>query len=223
MVLSLISTSETSPHDVVAVPSRQCGDLSRTEWAKTLLLFPESKQLPPSPKVVYRFHVKTLLKVPFPFGVIRIGFALKLGMSFNGHTPHLEESDAMNYSISSDGVEVFLPDPGGGCLGMSPLGPLPQHREECMVHFAEGLMRSFPLYLRTCCPRKSKPSSIWVRRGFSGESSSPRYAHELLHQGLHRLFQDFFRFASDTKIVSCAYKVHFLLAASSMGFGKVCS
>src|SRR5260370_6473952 len=35
-------------------------------------------------------------------------------------------------------------------------------------------MRSFPLYLRTFCPRKSKPSSTWVMRGFSGESSNPR-------------------------------------------------
>ena len=86
---------------MVAVPSRQFRDLSRTEWAKTVLLFPESKQLPFSPKIVYRFHVKTFLKVHFPCGVIRIGFALKLGVSFNGDTSHLEESDGMKYSISS--------------------------------------------------------------------------------------------------------------------------
>jgi hypothetical protein len=86
---------------MVAMPSRQFGDLSRTEWAKTLLLFPESQQLPSSPQVVYRFHVKPFLKVHFPCGVIGIGFALKLGMSFNGDTSHLEESDGMKCSISS--------------------------------------------------------------------------------------------------------------------------
>ncbi len=86
---------------MVAMPSRQFGDLSRTEWAKTLLLFPESQQLPSSPKVVYRFHVETFLKVHFPCGVIGIGFALNLGMSFNGDTSHLEESDGMKCSISS--------------------------------------------------------------------------------------------------------------------------
>src|SRR5260370_12069002 len=40
--------------------------------------------------------------------------------------------------VPSHRVEVFLPDPGVGFLGMSALGPLPQHREDGMVHFAEG-------------------------------------------------------------------------------------
>src|SRR6266487_2397378 len=40
--------------------------------------------------------------------------------------------------------------------------------------FREGVMSSFPLYFRRCCPRKSKPSSMWVMRVFSGDNSSPR-------------------------------------------------
>ncbi len=41
--------------------------------------------------------------------------------------------------------------------------------------FLEGLMSSFPLgYLRTFCPRKSKPCSTCVMTVFVGESSSPR-------------------------------------------------
>src|SRR6516225_9370212 len=41
--------------------------------------------------------------------------------------------------------------------------------------FLEGLMSSFPLgYLRTFCPRKSKPCSTCVMTVFVGESSRPR-------------------------------------------------
>jgi len=41
--------------------------------------------------------------------------------------------------------------------------------------FLEGLVSSFPLgYLRTFCPRKSKPFSTCVMTVFVGESSSPR-------------------------------------------------
>src|SRR5882724_1685919 len=41
--------------------------------------------------------------------------------------------------------------------------------------FLEGMMNSFPLgYLRTFCPRKSKPCSTCVMTVFVGESSRPR-------------------------------------------------
>jgi len=42
-----------------------------------------------------------------------------------------------------------------------------------LLFFLEGLMSSFPLgYLRTFCPRKSKPFSTCVMTVFAGESSS---------------------------------------------------
>src|SRR2546430_15213409 len=44
-----------------------------------------------------------------------------------------------------------------------------------LTFFLEGLMSSFPLgYLRTFCPRKSKPCSTCVMTVFFGESSRPR-------------------------------------------------
>src|SRR2546430_5856183 len=44
-----------------------------------------------------------------------------------------------------------------------------------LTFFLEGLMSNFPLgYLRTFCPRKSKPCSTCVVTVFVGESSSPR-------------------------------------------------
>ena len=71
-------------------------------------------------------------------------------MPLNRETSCFEQSDRMDCPISSKQfstedpivpshrVEVFLPDPCVGFLGMSPLGPLPQHREDGVVHFAEG-------------------------------------------------------------------------------------
>src|SRR4030095_7802847 len=45
-----------------------------------------------------------------------------------------------------------------------------------LTFFLEGLMSSFPFgYLRTFCPRKSKPFSTCVMTVFVGESSSPRF------------------------------------------------
>src|SRR5260221_3152167 len=51
--------------------------------------------------------------------------------------------------------------------------------------FLEGLMSSFPLgYLRTFCPRKSKPCSTCVMTVFVGESSRPRSCRNCSTRGL---------------------------------------
>src|SRR5207245_7430321 len=92
--------------NVVAVPSRECGDLSRTERAKALLLFPESQQFPSSPKVVYRFHVETLLKVHFPFRVVGISLTSDFGVPLNGDTSCFEELYRMECSIPRDAQRV---------------------------------------------------------------------------------------------------------------------
>ena len=53
------------------------------------------------------------------------------------------------------------------------------------MFFLEGLMSSFPLgYLRTFCPRKSKPFSTCVTTVFVGESSSPRFCRNCSTRGL---------------------------------------
>src|SRR5207249_6457964 len=47
--------------------------------------------------------------------------------------------------------------------------------KKVLMFFLDGLMSSFPLgYLRTFCPRKSKPFVTCVMIVFVGESSSPR-------------------------------------------------
>src|SRR5229473_2035058 len=54
-----------------------------------------------------------------------------------------------------------------------------------LTFFLEGLMSSFPLgYLRTFCPRKSKPCSTCVMTVFFGESSRPRSCRKCSSRGL---------------------------------------
>src|SRR5437879_6870339 len=54
-----------------------------------------------------------------------------------------------------------------------------------LTFFLEGLMSSFPLgYLRTFCPRKSKPCSTCVMTVFFGESSRPRSCRKCSTRGL---------------------------------------
>src|SRR5712671_5063240 len=51
--------------------------------------------------------------------------------------------------------------------------------------FLEGVMNSFPLgYLRTFCPRKSKPCSTCVMTVFFGESSRPGSCRKCSTRGL---------------------------------------
>src|SRR5437867_7627999 len=57
--------------------------------------------------------------------------------------------------------------------------------KKVLTFFLEGLMSSFPFgYLRTFCPRKSKPFSTCVMTVFVGESSSPRSCRNCSTRGL---------------------------------------
>src|SRR5262249_53672794 len=53
-----------------------------------------------------------------------------------------------------------------------------------LTFFFDGRVRNFPLYLRTCCPRKSNPSSMCVILVFSSESSKPRSRRKSVTRGL---------------------------------------
>lgn len=54
--------------------------------------------------------------------------------------------------------------------------------------WGEGLINSFPLYLRMFIPRKSNPSLMCVIRVFSGERVSPLSARKFSNKG--RTFSD---------------------------------
>ena len=59
-----------------------------------------------------------------------------------------------------------------------------------LTFFLEGLMSSFPLgYLRTFCPRKSKPFSTCVMTVFVGRKFKTSFLQELLDEGFDFSFQ----------------------------------
>src|SRR5260370_29438718 len=75
-----------------------------------------------------------------------------------------------------------------------------------LIFFLEGLMSSFPLrYLRTFCPRKSKPFSTCVMTVFVGESSSPRSCRNCSTRGWTSPSSDSFDLPVMTK--SSAYRM----------------
>src|SRR5215467_1833784 len=72
---------------MMAVPSRQSGDLLLTNRAKSPLLLPEVKELLPVFQVVLHFEAQTFLEVDLPLRVVGIGLLSDLHMSFD---PRLE-------------------------------------------------------------------------------------------------------------------------------------
>ena len=81
------------------------------------------------------------------------------------------------------GVEFV--DQVGGRHAQRSFAVLRMPPRKVLTFFLEGLMSSFPLgYLRTFCPRKSKPFSTCVMTVFVGESSSPRFCRNCSTRGL---------------------------------------
>src|SRR5262249_6436356 len=72
-----------SPHQMVAVPSCESGDLLLADRAKTVLLFPEGKQLSFPLEMVYHFDAQAFFKVLFPGGIVRVCLAFDFHMSLD--------------------------------------------------------------------------------------------------------------------------------------------
>src|SRR5436189_3161612 len=82
-------------------------------------------------------------------------------------------------------LRVGLIDQVGGRHAMFSFDGSSDAIQEVLTFFLEGLMSSFPLgYLRTFCPRKSKPRSTCVMTVFFGESSRPRSCRKCSTRGL---------------------------------------
>ena len=73
----------------------------------------------------------------------------------------------------------------------------------------QGLMSSFPLYLRMFLPRKSKPSPMWVITVFSSDSCNPLSVRNSLTMG--STFSR--RNSGDSPVIikSSAYRTKFIL------------
>src|SRR5207302_2381616 len=81
------------------------------------------------------------------------------------------------------GVELM--DQIGGRHAQRGFDCLPDAAQEGLNVLLGRLDEQFPLgYLRTFCPRKSKPFSTWVMTVFAGESSRPRSCRNCSTRGL---------------------------------------
>ncbi len=68
-----------SPHDVMAMPSCEGGNLLVADRTETMLFPPEMEQLSSPFQLAGHLEPQTLLKVLLPGRVIRIGFPVNFG------------------------------------------------------------------------------------------------------------------------------------------------
>jgi hypothetical protein len=116
---------------MMAMPSRDFGDLLVADWTQTALLSPKVDE-PLFPfGGVYHLHVEAFFKVPFPLWVIWICLPLDLGVPFDGDTSRFGQVvlPAVLYSgehpiVSIGGFEVFLRNPFLGFSWVLPFDPL---------------------------------------------------------------------------------------------------
>ncbi len=78
-----IAATIDPPHNVMAMPSRQFGDLLLTNWAEPALLPPKIKQLSPAFKIVGHFQSQPMLKVRFPLRVIWVCFTFDFDVALD--------------------------------------------------------------------------------------------------------------------------------------------
>src|SRR5436309_740469 len=82
-VVFCVWSPKRSPEKMMAVPSRNLGDLLVTNWAEPILLFPEIDE-PLFPFVgIHHLHVQALFIVGFPRGIVWISFSTDFRVSFD--------------------------------------------------------------------------------------------------------------------------------------------
>jgi len=82
-----------SPQDVMAMPSRNPGDLLVTDWTEAILFLPEVAE-PPFPfQSGFHLHVEAFFKIRFPGRVVGIGLCTDLRMPLNADRRGCQQSD----------------------------------------------------------------------------------------------------------------------------------
>src|SRR5437016_1090012 len=123
------------------MPPRNLGDFLVTDWAESLLLFPEVKQ-PLFPfQVCSHAYVQTLFIVAFPCRVVGVSFASNLHMSFDRGVGSLGQVSALPIDlsiehpvVSSDGLEVFPRNPFVGFVWVSSVCPASYHLVDRLIY-----------------------------------------------------------------------------------------
>src|SRR5258708_15288387 len=132
---------------MMAMPTRDLGDLWVADWAEASLFLPEGKQ--PVFPFEGRCHlnVKTFFIIAFPCRVIRVGFPLNFDVSYDRHVCrayevtcvflHRSEKDPV---VSLDGREVFLRLPGLGFSSVPSVHPSPDGLIDHRIYRTEGFV-----------------------------------------------------------------------------------
>jgi hypothetical protein len=140
------------PDAMMIMPSRQVRNRLMTDRTKTALLSPQVQQFASSLEVICHGHAEALFKVDFPGRVKRIRCAFDLRVPLDRHPGGGEQPDGWGGPVvarsfaakdpvaPADGVAVGFLNPSPGLVGMPAFCPLPEGKEDRVVHFAKGLL-----------------------------------------------------------------------------------
>lgn len=144
-VFCLVAAPVSAPNNVVVVPASKFGDFMVADGTETVLFFPEPKQLAALSEIDNHFETKTLLKIGFPFRVVRVSLASDFRMPLDRSISGTTEPDDFAVQLTvkhpvaiAAGLEVFGLYPTVSFIGMSPFRPLPHCLEDGAVYFAKG-------------------------------------------------------------------------------------
>src|SRR5215467_9150738 len=130
---------------MMAMPSRNLGDLLVTDGAETILLLPEVAQ-PPSPfESGFHLHVEAFFKIRLPGRIVGIGFCTDLRVPLNAdgrsceqsdhfHLPRLTLEDGSRHPTIGSGIrKVFVFHPSARFVPMSSACPFPDRLEDSVI------------------------------------------------------------------------------------------
>jgi hypothetical protein len=113
------------------MPSRDFGDFLLTNWAESVLFFPEVRE-PSFPfQGTHHMNIQTFFIVAFPFGIVWVCLPFDFNVPFDRDAYCLSEIvffllcfSIEDPIVSADGFEVFLRDPFIGFPWMPSFHPL---------------------------------------------------------------------------------------------------
>jgi hypothetical protein len=153
---------------MVAMPSRDLGDLLVTDGTETVLLLPEVAK-PPSPfESGFHLHVKAFFKIRFPGRVIRVGFCTDLRVPLDADGRSRQQSNHFHLSfltLENAGEDptiwpfirkVLVFHPSTRFVSMSAACPFPDRLEDGVVNRVEDLLTDGMAVI------ERPPTNLWV-------------------------------------------------------------
>ena len=150
-VLCAVSSAFGSPQKVMAVPSRDPGDLLIADGTEAVLLLPQVAE-PPSPfQLCSHMHVEAFFKVRFPGRVVEIGLCADFRVPLDADRRSSQQPDHFHLpclSFEDTGEDptvwpfigkVFVFHPAARFVSLSATCPFPDGLEDGMVNSMKDL------------------------------------------------------------------------------------